>query len=92
MGKDVQGLSMAGWGLLGMGLFPVAAADTELSVQLAGSVIWGRFGLGGFLPPSPPAEKATTCQYQAGKSSTGNGTRNSQGWSADTQLIDRHTL
>ena len=63
MGKDVQGLSMAGWGLLGMGLFPVAAADTELSVQLAGSVIWGRFGLGGFLPSLPPGEKTTARQH-----------------------------
>jgi hypothetical protein len=38
---------------------------------------------GDFLPPSPPAEKTTARQYQAGKASAGN-------WSGNGGWIDGH--
>jgi hypothetical protein len=41
---------------------------------------------GGLLPPSPPAEKATACQDQAGQSSTRDGARD-RGWAEQAKII-----
>src|SRR5262245_57043706 len=43
----------------------------------------------GLLPPSPPAEKATACQDQAGKASTDDGAGN---WNStfDGNVVDRY--
>src|SRR5262245_23530557 len=49
----------------------------------------GRAGCSGdLLPPSPPAEKATTSEDQAGQSSAGDGVGNGSGRSIDRNIIN----
>jgi len=47
---------------------------------------------GALPPPSPPAEKATTCQYKARQASTGDGTGNFSELTADFATLEWHVV
>jgi len=55
---------------------PRPRSATTINSRLAIAEFWQPGSSGALLPPSPPAEKATARQEQAGKSGTGDGSGN----------------